>query len=958
MQVSQLPSLTASELLERDATLGRIGELALGALDDRGAMIAIVGGPGEGKTALLDETCRIAARAGLHVCRARGSDLESEFALGAARQLLEPAVRALAPAERGRLLQGAAGLAASALDIDAEHAPQDSFTVLHGLYWLLAGLAEREPVLLALDDAHWVDRATLEWLSYVGRRIDGLALLIVIAARADDRDAPGGPLPALMSDPRVARLRVGALGERSVATLIERTLGTAPQARFTACLHEVTGGNPFAVCELLGELARASVAPTARAAESIGDRAPETLRRSVLARIGRVQPAALPAAQALAVLGDRTELRQVAALAELDLDGAAYALDALAREGLLVEGPALAFAHPLVRTAVYDALPARGRARLHAKAAAVLTENGADPEAVAAHLLLSDPEGCVESVRSLRTAAAAAIRRGAPPAAVTYLTRALSEPPRASERASLLAELAHAEMLIRSPAAGDHALAALDSSEDPVQRARLRWLLSDGLLFAGEWDEALAQLEQAMREIEGRDPDLTLRLEGRLLTLGTLDARTAVSSGVGQQRRDLSYLRDRSRQELDGARPLRLNLALLLARGGHPPAEILPLIERGLDGGRFLERESSDAIEAVHAAYSLVLIDRLEDALALTDAMLSDAAARGSVLGFLAGSTFRALANLRRGALAEAEADAMPALDLAREQGLHFTIPFTAGYLALILRERGRIEEAAELLAPIPLPAVLAGTPAGVTLLEARGLVRLARGDVHGAIEDLRACGEACQVIGVANPNVAPWRSELALALRKDSPVQARQLVADELALARRAGVPRGVGIALRASAPLALVAEREALLSEAGAVLEHSPALLDRARVLLDLGAHLRRQGHRVRAREPLRQGLELAHRCRAEPLASLAQEELLAAGARPRRPWLTGVDALTPSELRVARLAASGHSNQEVAQSLFITTQTVKGHLSSAYRKLGIASRRELSDALARQPAAPSPG
>jgi DNA-binding CsgD family transcriptional regulator len=943
-----------TELLERDAVIERIRGLTLASASGEGALAAIVGRPGEGKTALLGEACRIAAAEGLRVLRARGSDLERGFALGVARQLLEPAVRALAPDERARVLEGAAGLASGVLDIDTPRSPEHAFAALHGLYWLLAGLAESQPLLLALDDAHWADPATLHWLSYLSRRLDELPVLVVIAARPAGEDtANGEPLAALTGDPRVVHLQVAALHEDAVETLIERNLGAAPERPFTLRLHHVTAGNPLALHELLSEQLRAGVAPTAAAAERLGERAPDALQRNVLARLRRLPPAAALAAHALAVLGDGSPPRQIAALGELEAEAAARALDSLAGEGLLAEGPAPAFAHPLLRTAVHDALPARRRARLHARAAAILREDGADPEATAAHLLLCDPEGSPPNLVSLRAAAAAAIRRGAPPAAVAYLTRALVEPPPAAERAALLAELAHAEILIRSPAAIAHLDLALAQSEDPVARARLRWQLSDALLFTGEWDPALAQLEQAVRELGTLDPDLTLRLEGRLLTLGTLDARVPrAADGAIEQR--LTTLLEQARLQLPGARPLRLNLALLLTVRCHEPAQAQALIEAGLDGGRFLEHETADAIEAVHGAFALVLLDDLEGALALTDAMLADAAARGSVLGFLAGSTFRTLAHLRGGSLPEAEADAFGALELAREQQLHFTVPFIAAYLALTLLERGRLEAAAELLAPIPLPPALAGTPAGITLLEARGRMHRARGNLASARADLRACGASCEAIGVRNPNVAAWRSELALTLRSDAPAherEARELVARELELARLAGIPRGVGVALRVSAALAPVHERETLLREALTVLERSPARLELARALVDLGAHLRREGHRTRARDPLLRGLELAHACRAEPLAALAHDELLAAGARPRRPWLTGVDALTPSELRVARLAGAGASNREIAQALFITTPTVKGHLSSAYRKLGITARRELAAVLAPQ-------
>jgi DNA-binding CsgD family transcriptional regulator len=137
-------------------------------------------------------------------------------------------------------------------------------------------------------------------------------------------------------------------------------------------------------------------------------------------------------------------------------------------------------------------------------------------------------------------------------------------------------------------------------------------------------------------------------------------------------------------------------------------------------------------------------------------------------------------------------------------------------------------------------------------------------------------------------------------------------------------------------------------LLEESADVLSGSPALLERARSLADLGAALRRAGRRADAREPLSEALDLAARCGARPLAARAREELRAAGARPRRGWRRGVEALTPSELRIARLAAAGQTNREIAHELYVTLKTVEGHLAHAYGKLGIAGRAELPGAL----------
>ncbi|HEY2767024.1 MAG TPA: AAA family ATPase, partial [Solirubrobacteraceae bacterium] len=328
MRIGQSESPPNVGLLEREPQLGTIEQLARAAADGEGTLLAIVGGPGEGKSALLEEACRLAAGTGMAVRRARGSELERGFALGAARQLLEPAVRALDARERAELMSGAAALAASALDIDADAPPERSFATLHGLYWLLIGLAERRPLLLALDDAHWADPGTLGWLSYVARRIEGLPLMVVVATRPPGPEM--GELRELLADPRLERLQVEALGRDAVAALAARSLGGVPQERFAAELHRVTGGNPFAVHELLGELRRVGAAPTEEAVAELGTRAPERLRQDVLRRLDRLGEPALDTARALAILGDGAPTRLIAALGGLDMESAAHALDALA----------------------------------------------------------------------------------------------------------------------------------------------------------------------------------------------------------------------------------------------------------------------------------------------------------------------------------------------------------------------------------------------------------------------------------------------------------------------------------------------------------------------------------------------------------------------------------------------------------------------------------------------------
>jgi DNA-binding CsgD family transcriptional regulator len=201
----------------------------------------------------------------------------------------------------------------------------------------------------------------------------------------------------------------------------------------------------------------------------------------------------------------------------------------------------------------------------------------------------------------------------------------------------------------------------------------------------------------------------------------------------------------------------------------------------------------------------------------------------------------------------------------------------------------------------------------------------------------------------VVNPALGPWRSLTARALdRLGRRGDALTLAEEEVANARSWNAPWALGRALRELAALRSE-ERLDRLGEAVAVLEASPAQLELAKALAALGSALRQARRPTDAREPLRRAFELAQRCGATALAEHARTELYASGARPRRAALTGVESLTASELRAASLAAEGQTNRDIAQVLFVTPKTVELHLTNAYRKLGIRSRRELAAAMA---------
>jgi DNA-binding CsgD family transcriptional regulator len=229
-------------------------------------------------------------------------------------------------------------------------------------------------------------------------------------------------------------------------------------------------------------------------------------------------------------------------------------------------------------------------------------------------------------------------------------------------------------------------------------------------------------------------------------------------------------------------------------------------------------------------------------------------------------------------------------------------------------------------------------------------VLRAAAGNHEAAIEELRGLELNHPALGGENPAVLPWRSAAALSLAElGRRGEARELAAEEARRAESFGAPRAIGIARRAQALVGPRSERPEQLEAALAVLAPAQAGLEQARVLVDLGATLRSAGQRSAAREPLLEALTLAVRGGARALERRARAELAAIGVRPRTAGRSGVDALTPSERRVAELAAAGGTNPEIAQTLFVTEKTVETHLGRAFRKLDISSRRQLPDVLA---------
>jgi DNA-binding CsgD family transcriptional regulator len=948
-------------LLERDAAFARIGQRLRHAIAGSGSLLLLEGPAGIGKTRLVVAAGRHGRELGLTTLSARGSELERDFAYGLVRQLFEAPLVAASPVERAELLAGAAGRAAALFGVTA--APDDaaealldpSFAILHGLYWLCANLGRRSPLLLCVDDVHWADQASLRFLHFLGRRLEELPIAVVAATRPA-QPADGPPLlAALAADPSAEVLVLAPLSVHAVAELVRLRLGGDVEPAFAAACHEATGGVPFLVHELVRTIAEEGIEPTAAASSRIAALAPRAVAQSVVQRLGRLSSAARELAPAAAVLGE-ADPRLAADLAGMDPGAAATAADELATAGILEQGRPLRFVHPIVRAAVEADLPPSERAGLHAAAARRLLQEGASVHRVAAHLLATDPAGDDRAVESLSSAARAAIANGAPDSAIAYLRRALAEPPPGRLRPDVLLELGFAESYAGDRQAADHLEAALASAAEVTAQVAITLALGRMLQIDGRNREALQVFDRTRTHLADTDRRAALTLEGAALGAAQLDAETADDAA-----RRTARLRRLAEEEPDVPPSVFGMLATAATMANEPAETAARLALRALDGAPKLLPEAVDRPPFFyHACIALTLAERHGEALARFDDALADARRLGSLPHVLGLSCYRALAHLRAGNLADAEADARAALETGpRLPGFHAACALAV--LLETLAERGEFEAAEAADERYRLAEQFPAMMHGAWVLAARGRLRLAELRPAVALGDLLAAGELFARLHSLNSTTTPWRSDAALAhLALGAPAEAKPLAAEEVALARAYHGPRALGIALRAAGLTEGGRRGIELLRQAAGVLAGSGARLEHARAMTDLGAALRRAGQRAESRDILRPALDLAHRCGALALTERARTERIAAGGRPRRLVVSGLDSLTPSERRIAQLAAAGLSNRDIAQNLFITTRTVEGHLTHAYNKLAITSREQLPAALTRaggETTAPAP-
>lgn len=929
-------------LLERERELRALEDALKLTAGGSGSLLMVEGPAGIGKTSVLQVAANQAREAGCLVRTARGGEMERDMPFGVVRQLFDPLLERATEKERKRWLSGAARQALSAL-ASSDHDPlegPDPFAAINGLYWLVSNLSASQPVALVIDDAQWSDGPSLRFAGFLARRLSDLGVSLILGVRTGEPNEPS-EVEALRVDGAVLHLE--PLTHLSVKQLIEERTGEVPSDEFSAACTIASAGNPLFVIEILRELGSEGRGLDLDAAEHVSSVAPDSIARKVLFRLRRFGDEAVAMANAISVLGRSPQLRHAALLAGLDEEVARNVCDDLRGAEILAPGLPIDFVHPVVRRAIYQEQPEEQRSVAHRKAAEILHSTGANPQEVAAHLLLCAPNGDQWVAVRLKDAARVAIEEGVLDGAATYLERALKEPP--EEDLMVLYLLGTALTESERPYDAPRILADVaERTTDRELRLNALRRLFIAQVAIGDLAGTETTCDAALDAVGEKDPEVKLHLEAERcwMICGSRGPDSETSSRIEHVAAPL-------RGATSGERVARQALAFVRYLGCAPMEEVidvvlpspeLPWMIRGIE-----------LAVPIGAPKILAYSGRWDDARREWEGWMEWSRNRGRLLNVSIAHSFLAEVDRLSGRLFDAEAVARTGWEIAQmPEGLSPYRWSTMMNLAATLLARGDVEAFAEVVGDLDLSAGPTEIPINPWPLELRANLRKEQGDLEDSLDDFLRIGDALERIGWLNPSVPPhWRQEatelLALLGRGD---QAQELVSVAEDRATAFGAPHTIASVLRARSMIEPTKRAVATLQKSIVLFETSGPPHELARSLLELGGHLRRKGDRREARDVLGRALEIAHLCGAGSLEQKVRDELAAAGARPRRVARTGVDALTASELRTVKLVAGGLSNREAAERLFVSVRTVETHLTHVYEKLGIEGRSELLDAM----------
>ena len=920
----------SSRLYERAAEIAAIDTAVARLEDGRGTSLLLEGRAGRGKSTLVEYAVQRGQERGARTWVVRARHLASAAPFEVLRRLLGPAVEDAGGVDA---LEGAARFAIPLFTPGADL----SHGVDYGCQWLIAWLAERSPLVLAIDDAHWADGASLRVLLDVQVDISVQPVAMLVASRPVENPEVQGLLAAMAAQPDCLLLAPATLSREAVADVVTDKLGQPANSAFVDECLKVSRGNAFYLHELLRPY-QTDATPNRQSFVRNGTL---SLRRTVAWRLGELGPEATVLAQAAAVLGDGCSLRVAAELGRLDEATAVYQASRLEVASILQHGDPVEFLHPLLRAAVEAELPDVARGELHARAARLLWLSGEAPESIALHLVNSPGSSDAEVAAFLTDEGEAALEAGSIALATQLLRRALEEPAPADALPRISVALGRAEHALgQLDAAREHLEAAMESDDRPVVLTAAAELF-DVLIEAGQYAElgrlhdrvvALEPMGESVAEVRLRaqllvnvfmavEPDLTLPLE-----LAEIDTQVlSVERDVDRHLLVSAAIYERTMQRGTTQRLVdNLRRAVAAVDGVHD--------------GTLSVWDARTALEA-----STWLAD---DEVAEADAIVERVAPSVSRLRGSAPALQSELGHRRiMSALAKGDFDdVLAAIALIEERTAQREMSrvtaghrFIRGWIAL---QRGDYRAAGELLAERTgedmmypaLGAVLAGEPErGLDMLAAQNFST----DTEGPVTAIEVELEPHLVASHAHELLGDRDSALREAER-------------EVAIRREYGPRFRLAQALRRRASFESARRAVALLAEALELAESTPRRPVTVRVLASYGAALRRVERTVEAREALYRAIDLAEEMGMERLREHARQELVLAGGRPRRVRVTGPQSLTAAQQQVARIAAAGRSNRQIAEELFVTIKTVETHLAAVYRKLGIATRDELADRL----------
>jgi DNA-binding CsgD family transcriptional regulator len=938
------------ELGELDAALSDLGAVARGGPVTRhGGLLAFTGPAGLGKTALMTQARVRALAAGFRVLSGRGGEADQELAFHVVRQLLQPVLATMDETECRTFLGSWYATVATALGleaVDTGHVP-DPTGVRDGLDWVMTRLTlmKRTPVVLLLDDLHWADAESLRWLASFAPRAADLPLLIVVAYRPDELPHEAAPFRALADSHGGRPQTLAPLTAASVARIVREQVGDAAEDEFCDECWTVTGGSPFETVELAIRLGQRDLRGTRDELPAMRDLAAAVKGPGLIQRLQRLGTSTVRFAHAGAVLGAPFSPDLAATIAVIGREEAAEATERLRTARILADDPGpgsgLGFVHPLIATTIYRSIPSALRVGMHNAAAEALRASGYGPTEAARHLLEVPCDGKPEAVACLREAAHEALHAGAPEAARRLLTRALQEPPRPEERASLLHELAGSTFLIEPTATVTHLRAALAEPDiDPGLRASIVYRLTQALAHTDRIAEAATVAADEARTATNARVRLRMQADHFVWSMFRTDEPdpSARSRALTRLAAQLSARARPAGRGLEERCILGLRAWDALLRG-EPRRTVLDHAEDALRGGMSWTDENRGFEVPVSVALTFMYCDQPRRAEELFTKGMAECGTKGWRGSHLAvGQTLFAYIRYRRGCLPEAENWVREGLRTAeRVEGAVPAQWFALGILIQTLLARGRTGDARRLADRYRYGA---SVPNAVIYPDPRTVyaeLLLAEGRRAEAERLLTEVGDWLDGRDWRNPAWCPWQLRLASALARSAPDRAVRYAQEAVARARDFGAASAIGQALHTLAEVTGGRPALDLHAEAVEQLERSPAAYDLAHALVGQGASLARNGRLHEAADRLYQGLEGAVHCGAEALAARARAELSAAGLRPLPLRYAQTDTLTAHERTAAEMTAQGHPATVVAKYLHLTEQGVRQLLSAVYRKVG---------------------